>query len=436
MNAPLLEKIVALCKRRGFIFQSAELYGGLNGIYDFGPLGTLMKQSVRRLWSKHITKNHNHIEFFEGAILGPHDMWQASGHIDGFNDPMVDCQTCKKRYRADDPDISLEKPCPHCGNTTWTEPRQFNMMFSTQLGAASSHASIAYLRPETAQSIFVNFKQVMTTSRAKIPFGIAQVGKAFRNEITPKQFLFRTREFEQMELEWFCKEEEAPSYLNFWKQYHLDFCTSLGLDKKKLRFHRQSEQERAHYSKDCFDIEYDFPFGWKELAGIAHRGDYDLSMHIQKSGKDLAVFDDTTKSSYIPNVVESSMGTDRLILALLSNAYTEDVVDNESRVVLKLHPSVAPIKAALLPLTKKQSEECKAIFYTLKEAGISIDFDESGSIGKRYRRQDEIGTPFCFTYDFETENDNCVTVRDRDTTEQKRIPCDQILSYITNALTL
>lgn len=427
-----LDKLVALCKRRGFVYQSAEIYGGLNGVYDFGHLGTLMKQNIRHAWLESLYKTSEHILQFEGALLGAYDTWKASGHVDNFSDPMVDCLNCKHRYRTDD--VNLEKACPHCGQKAWTEPRQFNMMFQTQLGAAADKSSIAYLRPETAQSIFINFKNIISTNRVKIPFGVAQIGKAFRNEITPKQFLFRMREFEQMEIEWFCKGENSEQFYDLWIKSRENFYSHIGINKQKIRMRAHHKDELSHYSKGTTDVEYEFPFGWKELEGIANRGDFDLRQHSSHSGKDLGLYDEETKESYLPHVVECSVGVDRLFLTLLFDAYAEDVVENEERVVLKLHPRIAPIKAAFFPLTKKQTEPMKAIYEMMRNKGIQVQFDESGSIGKRYRRQDEIGTPLCFTYDFDSEQDHCVTVRNRDTTKQERIAIDQIEQYVRSVL--
>ncbi|GMU19016.1 MAG: glycine--tRNA ligase [Candidatus Babeliales bacterium] len=427
-----LDKLVALCKRRGFVYQSAEIYGGLNGVYDFGHLGTLMKQNIRHTWIESLYKTSDNILLFEGALLGAYDTWKASGHVDSFSDPMVDCLNCKHRYRTDD--VNLEKACPHCGQKAWTEPRQFNMMFQTQLGAAADKSSIAYLRPETAQSIFINFKNIISTNRVKLPFGVAQIGKAFRNEITPKQFLFRMREFEQMEIEWFCKGSDSAHFYDVWVKAREAFYTHIGIQKDKIRLRSHEKDELSHYSKGTTDVEYEFPFGWKELEGIANRGDFDLRQHSNHSGKDLSVYDEETKESYIPHVVESSVGVDRLFLTLLFDAYHEDIVEGEERVVLKLHPRIAPIKAAFFPLTKKQTEPMKTLYEKMRNTGISVQFDESGSIGKRYRRQDEIGTPLCFTYDFDSEQDHCVTVRNRDTTKQERIAIDQIEPYIRSLL--
>jgi len=427
-----LEKIVALCKRRGFVYQAADIYGGLNGVYDFGHLGSLIKNNLRTLWLSSLHNQFGQVLNFEGALLGPQAVWKASGHVDHFSDPMIDCLNCKRRFRADDPDVA--QGCPACGKKEWTDVKQFNMMFKTEVGAATDGSSIAYLRPETAQSIFINFKNILTTNRVKIPFGVAQIGKAFRNEITPKQFLFRMREFEQMEIEWFCHENDAMKFFEFWSSHRLEFYKTIGIKQENIRLRPHERDELAHYSTCCTDVEYQFPFGWKEMEGIAHRGTFDLSSHSKQSGKDLAVFDDVTKSSYTPTVIECSIGTDRSFLMLLFDAYCEDVVEGEIRTVLKLAPTVAPIKAALLPLTKKQIEPAMRLYADLQKLGVHIDFDESGSIGKRYRRHDEIGTPVCFTYDFESDNDLKITARNRDTTHQERISLDSVCSYLLNVL--
>lgn len=429
-----LEKIVSLCKRKGFVYQAADIYGGLNGIYDFGHLGTLVKQNIRAAWTKSLAAAPGDIIFIEGSLLGPYDMWKASGHVEHFSDPMIECRECNKRFRADE--IDLEKACPHCGKKNWGEIRQFNMMFQTQLGAAQNQTSIAFLRPETAQTIFVNFKNVITTNRVKLPFGIAQIGKSFRNEITPKQFLFRMREFEQMEMEWFCKEENSNKYFEFWKENRLNFYLSIGIKKENLRLRAHEKDELSHYSSNTSDVEYHFPFGWKELEGIAHRGNYDLSQHIKHSGKDLSIYDEELQESIVPNVIECSVGTDRLFLTIIFDAYDEDTIEGETRIVLKFSPRIAPIKAAFLPLTKKLSEPMYKIYEEIKRKGYMVQFDESGSIGKRYRRNDEIGTPYCFTYDFESDTDKRVTVRDRDTTKQERIAIDQIKSFLSEKLYL
>ena len=427
-----LDTIVSLCKRRGFVYQTAEIYGGLNGVYDSGHLGSLMRDNIKQAWKDSLLDAQEAIVFLDGSLLAPPAVWQASGHAEHFNDPMVDCLVCHHRYRTDE--IDLAKACPHCGNKKWSESRQFNMMFKTHVGAAADTTTAAYLRPETAQSIFINFKNVISTARVKIPFGIAQIGKAFRNEITPKQFLFRLREFEQMEIEWFCKAQDAPHFFDMWVHARRNFYTMLGINSDKIRERTHKEDELAHYSTRCIDIEYEFPFGWKELEGIAHRGNFDLTQHSTHSGKDLQVYDEETKTSYVPDVVECSVGVDRLFLTLLCDAYHEDTVEGESRIVLKLNPRIAPIKAAFLPLTKKQVEPMKTLYDQLKRR-YSVQFDESGSIGKRYRRQDEIGTPLCFTYDFESETDGMVTVRNRDTLVQERISIGHIENYITKTVT-
>ncbi len=427
-----LEKLVALCKRRGFVYQTADIYGGLNGVYDTGPLGTLLKRNLRNAWIKSLEATGYDILFMEGSVITPEAIWEASGHLEGFQDPMVDCTFCKHRYRADD--IDLSKPCPHCGNTAWTEVRQFNLMFKTQVGAAADATSVAYLRPETAQSIFVNFKNVMNSNRVKIPFGIAQIGKAFRNEITPKQFLFRMREFEQMEMEWFCRPETAEEFFRIWCAIRKAFYADIGIAPERIRLRAHEKDELSHYSSETSDVEYQFPFGWKELEGIANRGNFDLSRHMEFSGKDLAVYDDDTKSAFVPHVVETSVGTDRLFLTILFDSYHEDTVEGETRTSLRLHPRLAPYIAAFMPLSKKIAAPLEKIYGELRQKGYMVQYDDSGSIGKRYRRQDEIGTPLCFTYDFESEQDSSVTVRNRDTMAQERISIDQIEAYIKKTL--
>lgn len=427
-----LDKIVALCKRRGFVYQSAEIYSGLNGVYDFGPLGAALKSKIRQQWIRSMKQTTHDILFIEGSILGPASVWKASGHLENFSDPMVDCLNCKKRFRADD--IDLEKPCKSCGVKNWTDVRQFQLMFETNLGAMADGASKAYLRPETAQSIFINFKNVISTNRVKMPFGIAQIGKAFRNEITPKQFLFRMREFEQMEMEFFCQPGDSDAFFETWLEQRLAFYNTIGLTRENIRLRPHESDELAHYSKCCTDVEYKFPFGWKELEGIAHRSDFDLRQHSTHSGKELAVYNEETKESYIPHVVECSVGTDRLLLTMLFDAYHEELVEGEMRTVLRFKPNIAPITAAILPLTKKLSEHTQKIFAELKKAGFDVQHDESGSIGKRYRRQDEIGTPVCFTFDFDSLEDSKVTVRDRDTLAQERIDIDRLQNYLAELL--
>lgn len=427
-----LEKIISLCKRRGFVYPSAEIYSGLNGVYDFGPLGALLKQNIKNAWIEQMMSFKEDVVLVDGAILGAPEVWKASGHVDNFSDPLVDCLSCKKRFRADE--FKLEDGCPNCGAKTWTDVRQFKLMFQTQLGAVADENSIAYLRPETAQSIFINFKNVISSYRVKVPFGIAQIGKAFRNEITPKQFLFRMREFEQMEMEFFCKGEEADKFFELWVARRVEFFKNIGLNTEKIRTRAHAKDELAHYAKGCFDVEYNFPFGWKELEGIANRSNFDLLQHSKFSGKELAVFDEETKTSFVPHVVECSVGVDRLFLTLLFDSYYEDEVEGEPRIVLKLHPKMAPITAAILPLTNKLKEQSEKVFFDLKKAGFRVQYDTSGSIGKRYRRQDEVGTPVCFTYDFESLEDGCVTARNRDTLQQERVAVDQLPTYLNNLL--
>ncbi len=423
-----LEKIISLSKRRGFAYQSAEIYSGLNGVYDFGPLGVQLRENIKSLWVSSMQSYPEEVLRLDGSILGSEKVWEASGHLGNFSDPMVDCMNCKKRFRADD--INLEKACSSCGIKKWTDIRQFQLMFESQLGAVSDKASKVYLRPETAQAIFINFKNVITSNRVKIPFGIAQIGKAFRNEITPKQFLFRMREFEQMELEFFCKPDQTDDFFKIWVERRQEFYKALGLTQEKIRVRHHEKDELAHYSKACIDVEYEFPFGFKELEGIANRTNYDLSQHAKFSGKELSVFDEATKTSYVPHVVECSVGIDRLFLTLLFDAYTEEKIDGDTRTVLKFHPRVAPITAAFLTLTNKLKEQTQKIYQDIKKLGYRVQCDESGSIGKRYRRQDEIGTPVCFTYDFDSLEDNKVTVRNRDTLEQERIAITAIPDYL------
>lgn len=424
MSKVTLEKIVSLCKRRGFVFQSSSIYGGLNGVYDYGPLGVLLKENIKKAWIEDVSSFEEEVVQIDGAILGHHSVWKASGHVDNFSDPMIDCMHCKKRFREDE--IDSNKGCPSCGVKNWTEAKEFMLMFQTQVGAVQDQSSIAYLRPETAQTVFVNFKNVMDSTRVKIPFGIAQIGKSFRNEITPKQFLFRVREFEQMELEFFCHPDDSDKYFKIWLDRRKEFFNKLGVNPEKLQFKAHGKNELSHYSKCCTDVEYQFPFGFKELEGIAHRTDFDLKSHQEHSKKDLSLTDEQTKEKYTPHVVECSIGVDRLFATLLFDSYCEEEVEGETRVVLKLHPKIAPIKVAVFPLVKKISENAKKIFLDLKKMGITSVFDESGSIGKRYRRQDEIGTPLCITYDYQSLEDNCVTIRHRDTLKQKRISISDI----------
>ncbi|MEI7580574.1 MAG: glycine--tRNA ligase [bacterium] len=434
VKAASLEKIVALCKRRGFVFPSAEIYSGINGVYDFGPLGTQLKRLLKAAWLEHVQSFTEEVVEMDGALLGPAATWKASGHLDNFSDPMIDCTACKKRFRADDGSVDPEKACPSCGNKAWTDIRRFNLMFETNLGALIDADAKAYLRPETAQSIFINFKNVLTSTRVKVPFGIAQIGKAFRNEITPRQFLFRVREFEQMELEFFCKPEQSDEYFKIWLDRQKSFYLKLNFSPEDIRFRPHETDELAHYSKCCTDVEFNFPFGWKELEGIAHRGDFDLSRHSQFSGKDLAVFEQENNRSYMPHVVECSVGVDRLFFALLCSTYHEDTVEGDTRVLLALPPRLAPVQVAVLSLVKKLNEQTEPVTRLLKKAGFRVQSDDSGSIGKRYRRYDEIGTPWCITVDFQTAEDGCVTIRDRDTLQQVRVPLEQLVETLTQRI--
>ncbi|MGE0010253.1 MAG: glycine--tRNA ligase [Candidatus Babeliales bacterium] len=431
-SAATLDSITSLCKRRGFVYQTASIYGGLNGVYDIGPLGVLLKENIRNMWKRSILTSKGETLFLEGSLLGPSQVWEASGHVANFHDPMVDCLNCKHRFRADD--IDLNKACSNCGIKNWTDVRQFNMMFKTNLGATEDQASVAYLRPETAQSIFINFKNIISSNRVKIPFGVGQIGKAFRNEITPKQFLFRMREFEQMEMEWFCKAETARETFEYWCQKRLEFYDMIGIKKENVRLRSHEKDELSHYSQYTSDVEYQFPFGWKEVEGIAYRGNFDLSQHSKHSGKELSVFDDETKESYLPHVVETSVGADRLFITLLFEAYHEDTADGEQRIVLRFAPAMAPYKAAFMPLTNKQAEPMHKLYAAIQAQGIPVQYDQSGSIGKRYRRQDEIGTPFCFTFDFDSETDQCVTVRHRDSMQQERIAIDAVPEFLYKML--
>ena len=430
-----MEKIVSLCKRRGFIFQSSEIYGGLNGSWDYGPLGVELKRNVKNYWWRVMVHEREDVVGMDGSILMNRAVWKASGHEDTFTDPMVDCRTCKARLRADQlTEKGGVKQCPNCGGKDLTEPRSFNLMFKTYVGATEDESSVTYLRPETAQSIFVQFKNVLEVSRKKLPFGIAQIGKAFRNEINPRNFTFRSREFEQMELEYFCRAEQGMELLEYWKEERLKFYENIGIPRCKLRVKTVSDEERAFYSKGTYDIEYEFPFGLQELEGVAYRTDYDLSQHQRASGKSLEYFDEETKQKFIPHVVEPSAGVDRTVLALICEAYSEDEAPDEkgkmeTRTVLRFHPRMAPIKCAVFPLLKNSEElvaKAKEVVALLRPHML-VFYDEGGAIGRRYRRQDEIGTPFGVTVDFETlgEKDialkDTVTLRDRDSMKQERV---------------
>ncbi len=430
-----MEKLVSLCKRRGFVYQSSEIYGGLSGAWDYGPLGVELKNNIKDYWWKEMTRLHDNIVGLDAAIMMHPDVWKASGHVDNFSDPMVDCKVCKARFRADQ--IDLNKPCPNCGSKeSFTEPRQFNLMFSTHLGPVSGDDSnIIYLRPETAQGIFANFKNVVQTSRVKIPFGIAQVGKAFRNEITTKNFIFRTVEFEQMEMQFFVKPGEDEKWFEYWKESRINYYDKLGIRKDKLRFHRHGENELAHYAKDAFDIEFEFPMGWQELEGIHSRTDFDLSRHAEFSGKDLTYLDDQTRERFIPYVIETSAGLTRSVLMVLSDAYEEETLEGgDVRTVMHFHPELAPVTVAVLPLVKKDgiADLAKDIEKELR-GDFSTFYDQSGAIGRRYRRMDEIGTPYCVTIDYQTKDDKTVTLRYRDSMEQIRVPIAELTSVIRKA---
>src|SRR5437899_3323660 len=448
-NAERMEKIVSLCKRRGFIFQSSEIYGGLNGLWDYGPLGVELKRNLKNYWWRVTVHERDDVVGMDGSILMNRAVWKASGHEDTFSDPMVDCRSCKARLRAD---RVIERKdvqqCPNCGGKDLTEPRAFNLMFKTYVGATEDESSMTYLRPETAQSIFVQFKTILEVSRKKLPFGIAQIGKAFRNEINPRNFTFRSREFEQMELEYFCRPEQGMELLEYWKEERLKFYENIGISRDKLHVKTVADEERAFYSKGTYDIEYDFPFGPQELEGVAYRTDYDLSQHQKASGKSLEYFDEETKQRFVPHVVEPSAGVDRTVLALICEAYAEYEAPDEkgkmeTRIVLRFHPRMAPIKCAVFPLLKNKEPlvaKAKEIVDLLRPH-MYVFYDESGAIGRRYRRQDEIGTPLGVTVDFETlgENDPALrdtgTLRDRDSMLQERVAIKDLPGILRERLT-
>ncbi|TVQ79917.1 MAG: glycine--tRNA ligase [Bradymonadales bacterium] len=437
-----MAKIVSLCKRRGFIFQSSEIYGGLNSCYDYGPLGAELKSRVKSLWMDSMLREHENIKALDSSILMHPKIWEASGHVSNFTDPLVDCRTCKARFRADQLDLSScpKKPSKKPGECEgeFTEARQFNLMFRTFMGPLQDESAVVFLRPETAQGIYVNFLNVMTSSRQKIPFGIAQIGKAFRNEITPGNFIFRMREFEQMEMQYFVKPGEDMASFEEWKEKRMQWHLAMGIRKEKLRFHEHGPKELAHYAKAAFDIQYEFPFGWQEIEGIHHRSDFDLKQHEKFSGKRLSVHDVDTKESYTPFVVETSVGCDRALLTLMVDAYGEEQVEAKEgeeggqRVVLRFSPRVAPVQLAVFPLLKKPElqERARKIHQDLKKT-YRLEFDESGSIGKRYRRVDEIGVLSAVTVDFETDS---VTVRDRDSMKQERVGVEQLPAYLAERL--
>ena len=444
-DAQRMEKIVSLCKRRGFIFQSSEIYGGLNGLWDYGPLGVELKRNLKNYWWRVTVHERDDVVGMDGAILTHPEVLKASGHVEGFSDPMIDCRTCKAHLRFDQLiEKKGVKQCPNCGGKDLTESRQFNLMFETHVGAAADESSIAYLRPETAQSIFVQFKNILEVSRKKLPFGIAQIGKAFRNEINPRNFTFRSREFEQMELEYFCRPEQGMELLEYWKGERLKFYENIGISRASLHVRNVPDEERAFYSKGTYVIEYDFPFGQQELEGVAYRTDYDLSQHQKASGKSLEYFDEETKQRFIPHVVEPSAGVDRTVLAMICEGYAEDQAPDEkgkmeTRLVLRFHPRMAPIKCAIFPLLKNKEPlvaKAKEVVDLLRPH-MFVFYDESGAIGRRYRRQDEIGTPFCVTVDFETlgEKDeklrDTVTLRERDSMKQERIAISDLLAALS-----
>ncbi len=444
-----LDKIVALCKGRGFVYPGSEIYGGLANTWDYGPLGVELKTNIKNAWRKKFIQENKYNVGLDSAILMNPQTWVASGHVGGFSDPLMDCKDCKTRHRADkliednggDANGWTNEQmmtyirengikCPNCGSTNFTDIRQFNLMFKTFQGVTEDSKNEIYLRPETAQGIFVNFANIQRTSRKKVPFGVAQVGKSFRNEITPGQFIFRVREFEQMELEFFCKPGTDLEWFQYWRSYCKNFLLSLGLKEENIRLRDHSPEELCFYSKATTDFEFMFPFGWGELWGVADRTDYDLTQHQKTSGKSLEYFDPETNEKYIPYVIEPSLGVERLFLAVVCDAYDEEQLeDGTSRTVMHLHPALAPVKAAILPLSKKLSEKAGELHDELAKY-FNVDFDDAGAIGKRYRRQDEIGTPFCITYDFDTETDGCVTVRERDSMQQVRIPLTEVKSYI------
>ncbi|PID56221.1 glycine--tRNA ligase [candidate division KSB3 bacterium] len=419
-----MEKIVSLCKRRGFIFQSSEIYGGLNSCWDYGPLGVELKRNVKDAWWRSVVYERSDIYGLDASILMHPEVWRASGHIEGFSDPLVDCKKCKHRFRQDH--LEDRSICPDCGGEL-TEARQFNLMFKTFMGPVENSASTVYMRPETAQGIFVNFQNVIKSSRAKVPFGIAQIGKAFRNEITPGNFTFRTREFEQMEIEFFVKPGEDETWLHYWKDQRFNWYISYGIKKENLMLRQHEADELAHYAKECYDVEYQFPFGWSELEGIASRTDFDLTQHQTFSTKNMSYFDEARQERYIPYVIEPSAGADRSTLAFLVDAYDEE----EERVVLRFHPKLAPVKAAVFPLMRKEGhpEKAREIEKILRPH-FKVQYDESGNIGRRYRRQDEIGTPYCVTVDHDTFQDDSVTLRDRDSMEQVRVPIAGLIDIL------
>jgi len=426
-----MEKIVSLCKRRGFIFPSSEIYGGLGSCWDYGPLGAELKRNVKEAWWRSVVQERDDMVGLDASILMHPQTWVASGHVQQFADPLVECKSCHLRFRATEVENNR---CPSCGGEL-TEPRMFNLMFKTFMGAVEDEASVVYLRPETAQGIFVNFQNVLSSSRKKLPFGIAQMGKAFRNEITTGNFIFRSREFEQMEIEFFVKPGTDKEWFKYWLEERFNWYIKLGIKKDNLRLRQHTKEELAHYALDCYDIEYLFPMGWAELEGIANRGDFDLVQHAKYSGKDMSYFDEETEEHIIPYIIEPSAGVDRSALAFLLDAYDEDVVEGEKRVILRLHPQLAPIKVAVLPLSRNEKLlPLSREVYTQVRQAFMTQYDDAQSIGRRYRRQDEIGTPFCLTIDFQSLEDRQVTIRERDTLKQIRVPIETLKATLTAKL--
>ena len=449
-----MDTIIALCKGRGFVYAGSEIYGGLANSWDYGPLGVEFKNNVKRAWWKRFVQESPYNVGLDSAILMNPEVWVASGHVGGFSDPLMDCKECKTRHRADQlieeqtgtsPEgwefdrmeafmAEHHVKCPNCGKENFTSIRKFNLMFQTFQGTTEDSKSTLYLRPETAQGIFVNFMNVQRTSRKKVPFGVAQIGKSFRNEITPGNFVFRTREFEQMELEFFVKPGTDLEWFSYWKDYCRQWLMDLGMKEENLRLRDHAQEELSFYSKATTDFEYRFPFDWGELWGIADRTDYDLTQHQEHSGKSMEYFDPETNEKYVPYVIEPSLGADRVTLAFLCDAYDEEVLEGgDTRTVMRFHPALAPYKAAILPLSKKLREPAQKIFAGLAKKYM-VDYDDAGAIGRRYRRQDEIGTPMCITYDFDSETDGCVTVRDRDTMDQVRMPIGELEAYIAKKI--
>jgi glycyl-tRNA synthetase len=432
-SSGLMDKLVSLAKRRGFVFQSSEIYGGMGSVWDYGPLGIELKRNIREAWWRSLVHERDDIEGLDAAILMHPRVWEASGHVAGFTDPLVECRNCHRRFRADLAEVAAGQ-CPVCGTRdAFGAARQFNLMFKTFMGPVEEDAAVVYLRPETAQGIYVNFQNVLTASRQRIPFGIAQIGKAFRNEITPGNFIFRTREFEQMEMQFFVEPGTDDEWLDYWKAQRMEWVASLGVRREKLRFHEHAEDELAHYAKRAYDIQYEFPFGWQEFEGIHNRTDFDLARHQEYSGKKLEYVDPVDREKrYLPYIIETSAGADRTLLVVLADAYREEQVEGEQRVVLALHPRLAPLKAAVLPLVKKDGmpEFGRKLHEALRGAGLPSFYDDSGSIGRRYRRQDEAGTPYALTVDGQTMADGTVTIRERDSLRQERVAADRVVALL------